>query len=234
MKKQAGKPVILITGASGNIGSSLCQTLKNDYTVIGLDIKPCPKANDSFECDLSSLDSVKMACHEIKEKHGPDIAAVIHLAAYFDFTGEHHPLYQKVNIDGTKHLLKALQDINVERFIYSSTMLVHEAGVPGQKITEDTPVKPGWAYPQSKADAENVIKKAHGKIPYSILRLAGLYDDATAVPTLAYQIARIYEREFKSHVYSGDLMAGQSSSHAVFIACEDPITIYMSTITLAR
>ena len=32
--------------------------------------------------------------------HGSRIASVVHLAAYFDFTGEDNPLYQSVNVDG--------------------------------------------------------------------------------------------------------------------------------------
>lgn len=207
------KPIILITGASGGIGSALCGMLTAEYHVIGLDIKPCPAASESFECDLTSEDAVKLALRGIKDKHGAQITSVIHLAAYFDFTGEEHPLYQKVTIDGTRHMLSALQDFEVERFIYASTMLVHEASVPGHKITEETPIKPGWAYPKSKAKAEEVIQQEAGDIPYTIARLAGVYNDQSAVPTLSYQIARIYERELKSHLYAGDLMAGQAFLH---------------------
>lgn len=213
MKRNETKPVVIITGASGKIGRSLCNALNKNYHTIGLDIKACDRASQSYDCDLTSRDSIKFSLHKIRETHGQKIAAVIHLAAYFDFTGEEHPLYKKLNVDGTEILLKELQNFEIERFIYSSTMLVHEAGVPGQKIDENTPVKPGWAYPQSKAEAEETIKKHHGKIPYTILRLAGLYDNESAVPTLSYQIARIYEREFKSWLYSGDLMAGQSYLH---------------------
>lgn len=207
------KPVILITGASGNIGSALCRALKKDYHLVGLDIAPCKAAHESAECDLTSEDSLKLALHTVREKHGDTIAAVIHLAAYFDFTGEQHPLYEKVNVEGTRKLIAALKSFTVERFIYSGTMLVHEAAVPGRKVNEKTPLAPGWAYPQSKADAEAVIRQEHGKMPYTILRLAGLYDDATAVPTLSHQIARIYERDLKSHVFAGDLMAGQAFLH---------------------
>lgn len=219
------KPVVLVTGASGNIGNNLCTALKENYTVVGLDIRLCKAADDSYKCDLTSRDSIKLTLHEIKESYGEHIAAVIHLAAYFDFSGEKHPLYQKLNVEGTQVLLEELQDFDVDRFIYSSTMLVHEAGVPGQKINENTPINPGWTYPQSKADAETIIKGHHGKIPYTILRLAGVYDDESAVPTLSYQIARIYEREYKSHLYSGDLMAGQA-----FIHREDMVDVFIRTV----
>ncbi|PSJ16258.1 vitamin K epoxide reductase family protein [Nitrosomonas supralitoralis] len=219
------KPVIVLTGASGNIGSTLCTALKKTYRVIGLDVNPCEKADASFDCDLTSEDSVKLAFYKIRAQYGNHIAAVIHLAAYFDFTGEDNPLYQSVTVEGTRRLLKILQDFSVERFIYTSTMLVHKPGVPGQKINEDSPIQPGWIYPQSKADAETVIRQEHGKIPYTILRLAGLYDDNSAVPTLSHQIVRIYEREFKSHLYTGDLLAGQA-----FIHKDDMVDLFLRVV----
>lgn len=224
MDKQK-KPLIVITGASGNIGSALCSALNKSYEIVGLDVRPCKMADTYFACDLTTEDSVKLAFYKIRQQYGGTIAAVIHLAAYFDFTGEDHPLYQSVTIDGTRRVLKTLQDFEVECFIYSSTMLVHEPGVPGQKIKEDNPIKPGWAYPKSKADAETVIQQEHGAIPYTILRLAGLYDDDSAVPTLSHQIVRIYEREFKSHLYTGDLMAGQT-----FIHKEDMIDLFIRAV----
>jgi len=219
------KPVILITGASGNIGTSLSHCLKDRFTILGLDVVASDIADENYKCDLTSQDSVDLQLHKIREKFGTDIAAVIHLAAYFDFSGEESPLYQTVNVEGTKHLLKALQTFNVERFIYSGTMLVHKAGVPGQKITEKTPIQPGWAYPESKANAEKALIETHGNIPYTILRLAGLYNEHTAVPTLAEQIARIYEKDFKSHLYAGDLSAGQA-----FIHQDDMLDLFLKVI----
>ena len=207
------KPVLLITGASGGIGTKLCRAFSPDYTVVGLDVKPCHQADISYEIDLTSPQTLKNAFDTIKSEHGKTIAGVIHLAAFFDFTGEPNPLYQSVNVDGTKHLLDALSDFTVDRFIYASTMLVHDAGVPGEKIDETAPINPGWAYPKSKAKAEDIITNHPAHIPYTILRLAGVYNDEKAVPTLSQQIARIYERDIKSHLYAGDIMAGQAFLH---------------------
>jgi nucleoside-diphosphate-sugar epimerase/uncharacterized membrane protein len=223
--QDTGKPLVLITGASGNIGTHLCQQLSTNYTTIGLDRDECESADESYICDLTSDESIELALHKIREYHGKQIAAVVHLAAYFDFTGKPNPLYEEVNVEGTKRLLNGLANFEVKRFVYSSTMLVHKAGVPGQKVDEDTAVEPAWEYPKSKARTENVIIKNDNKIPYTILRLAGLYDDETAVPTLSHQIARVYERDMKSHVYAGDLMAGQS-----FIHQEDMINVFEKVI----
>ncbi|MBT0585162.1 vitamin K epoxide reductase family protein [Alteromonas oceanisediminis] len=211
--EEATNPIVIVTGASGNIGANLCQALSPNYTTIGLDVEACEDADDSYECDLTSLASIELILHKIREKHGEQIAAVFNLAAYFDFTGKSHPLYDQLNVQGTAALLDALQSFHVDRFIYASTMLVHQAAEPGIKIDESTPIDPQWAYPESKAKAEEAVKAHCKDIPYSIIRLAGLYDDESAVPTLSYQIARIYEKDFKSHVYAGDLMAGQAFIH---------------------
>jgi len=229
--KQAkhNKPVVLITGSSGNIGADLCEQLSGQYTTVGLDQIDSPNANISLVCDLTSTDSLALAMHKVRDKLGTKIAAVVHLAAYFDFTGEPNPLYEQVNVQGTKNLIESLSDFDLERFIYSSSMLVHEPAVPGRKIDEHTPIAPKWAYPESKADAEAEVTEHCGDIPYTIVRLAGLYDDQSAVPTLSYQIARIYERDIKSHVYAGDLMAGQA-----FIHREDMVSVFTRVIEERR
>ena len=46
-----------------------------------------------------------------------------------------------------------------------------------------------------------------------MLRLAGVYDEQSMVPTLAQQMARVYERDLQSHLYAGSLLVGQSALH---------------------
>ena len=44
-------------------------------------------------------------------------------------------------------------------------MLVHKPGRPGEHIDESRPLAPGWAYPKSKAAAEQAIREERGDIP---------------------------------------------------------------------
>ena len=207
------KPIVLISGAAGNIGRSLAQLLEPEYQVVGLD-RPGSKADfPLIEADLGKDESVRRGIAEFRERFGDRIASVIHLAAYFDFTGAESPLYRSINVEGTRRLLRELQQLEVEQLVYSGTMLVHAPGKPGQSINEDQPIQPQWAYPRSKAEAEDVIAAHHGRIPYVLLHLAGLYDDESAVPTLTNQIARIYERDFQSYFYAGSTQVGQSMVH---------------------
>lgn len=209
------RPAVLITGAGGNLGRSLARFLADDYRILGMERQAGKDAGfPMFEADLSSDDSVRQALRQVHEACGGELAGVIHLVAYFDSTGEDSPLYRSVNVDGTARLLHGLRDgFTVERFVYASTMLVHRPGRPGELIDETQPFGPQYVYPRSKLEAEEVIRREHGAMPYAILRLAGVYDEETVVPTLAQQIARIYERDLESYFYSASNLVGQSMLH---------------------
>src|SRR5690606_13679987 len=213
-RSQDERPVILITGASGNLGRSIAKSLQGNYRVVGVDRKAVPDIGfPMVEADLSSDESVAQALKQLADVHGRALAAVIHLIAFFDSTGEDNPLYETVNIQGTRRLVQGLHDFKVERFIYASTMLVHAPARPGEYISEDSPFGPLYVYPRSKLAAEEVIHAEHGDMPFAILRFAGVYDEETGVPTLAQQIARIYERDFESYFYSSSTLVGQSMLH---------------------
>lgn len=225
----SGQPLVVITGAAGDIGTALSEALAGDYRLVGLDQPGKEAAVPLIAVDLGSDESVQQALDAVRAQHGAHIASVIHLAAYFDFTGEESPLYERVNVAGTRRLLAALQAFDVEQFLYASTMLVHAPGAPGDRIDESQPLGPRWAYPRSKLAAEDAIRRDHGRIPFVLLRFAGVYGDRTAVPTLAHQIGRIYERDFQSHLYAGDPRAGQSMVHI-----EDAIDAFRRAVDRRR
>ena len=207
------RPIVLITGATGNLGRSLGEALGCSYRIVGLDLKAEGADFPVFEADFTSDASVELALRKFRDAFGSRIDSVIHLVAYFDFTGEDNPLYESVNVEGTRRLLRALQDFEVKQFVYASTMLVHAPCRPGERIDEHQPIEPRWAYPKSKAAAEAVIRAEHKRIPFVMLRLAGVYDEHAMVPTMAQQMARIYERDFQSYFYSGSTLVGQAMLH---------------------
>lgn len=213
MKNKTIKPVVLIIGAAGNLGRSISEALSKEYRVVGLDRTERASPIPILKVDLTSDTSVELALKNLRNAVGNKIASVIHLAAYFDFSGEDHPLYKSLNVEGTRRILRGLQSFEVEQFIYASTVLVHEPCLPGERIDESQPVKPRWAYPVSKAEAEEVVRAEHGVIPYVILRLAGVYDQHSMVPSLAHQIARVYERDLQSYFYAGSTLVGQAMVH---------------------
>src|SRR3546814_10362352 len=93
-------------------------------------------------------------------------------------------------------------------------MLFHRAtDRPDERIDEDSPIDPSWAYPESKVRTEAVLKERHGDIPVVFLRIAGVYEDEGHQPFIAEQMARIYEHRLIAHVYPGMQCPGQSFIH---------------------
>lgn len=219
------KPLVLITGAGGNIGRSLAAELVDRFRVVGLDREAEERPVPILAADFTSDEAMAAAFARLRDAHGSRIDCVVHLVAYYDFTGAPDPLYDAVNVAGTRSLLRQLQAFDVGRFVYASTMLVHRPGRPGKRIDETQPIDPRWAYPQSKAAAERAIGEERGDIPVTILRLAGVYDEATMVPTLAQQMARIYDRAAESYFYSGPHDVGQAMLHR-----EDMIAAFVAAI----
>jgi nucleoside-diphosphate-sugar epimerase len=199
--------------------------LRNDYQIVGLDLRSGNAEFPIVGIDLSSAPAVELAFRTVRHSFGSKIASVIHLASYFDFSGEDNKLYESVNVEGTRKLLQALRGFDVEQFVYCSTMLVHAPCRPGERIDETQPIEPRWAYPRSKAAAEGVVRAEHGKIPIVILRLAGVYDEQSMVPTLSQQIARIFERDVQSHFYAGNTLVGQAMLHR-----EDMVDAFCRTV----
>lgn len=212
------RPLVLITGSSGFLGQAMAARLVRHYQMVGLDTVQPKKPLEGVETvlvDLTSDDNVRDAFTEIRRRFGAHLASVVHLAAYYDLSGEPDPKYQSVTVEGTRRLLRALQHgfDKVEQFVFASTMLVHAPTKPGWPITEDWPLAPTWAYPQSKVETEQLVQAEHGPIPVVILRPAGVYDERCRSAFLAQQIARIYERQPTSYLFAGDPSHGQPSLH---------------------
>lgn len=208
------KDTILITGTSGRIGYPLAKRLAESFNVVGFDRRAPSHPPPSAEClyvDVTSDTSLRRGLQTIREIRGNRLVSVIHLAAYYDFSGAPSPLYEEITVRGTERLLRMLQDFEVEQFIFSSTDLVYAPSAPGQRINEDSPLQPKWPYPESKVKTEQVIHAERGKIPAVILRIAGVYNDLCDSIPLAQQIQRIYEHDITAYVFPGDVSAGRQA-----------------------
>jgi nucleoside-diphosphate-sugar epimerase len=169
--------------------------------------------------------SVVNALSKLRDRWGDRLASVLHLAAYYDFSGEPSPLYRTLTVDGTRRLLRGLDGWNIQQFVFSSTLLVMKSSVTGEPITERSPLDAEWDYPQSKLEAEKVIAEYLRKIPIVILRLAGVYDEDCHSLPISQQISRIYEKQMESYFFPGDKDHGQS-----FVHLDDLVACYRQTI----
>ena len=211
--------IVVVTGSNGRIGDAVMRRFAGRFeSIVGFDRKapaPPPPGCVYIPVEITSDDGVRQGLRTIREHHGAHVASVIHLAAYYDFFGEPSTKYDEITVRGTGRLLRGLRelDFNVEQFVFSSTMLVHRPAALGQRITEEWPIEPTWAYPESKVRTEQLIRDERGSIPAVALRISGVYDDLCHSIPLANQIQRIYERQLTSRVYSGSTAHGQAFLH---------------------
>ena len=104
MTTAPSRPLVLITGATGNLGQSLARALGDSYQVVGLDRKGQNAAFPVLQADFSSPASIDLALHKLRDAFGGHIASVVHLVAYFDFSNADDPRYQSVNDKATSFL----------------------------------------------------------------------------------------------------------------------------------
>jgi len=150
---------ILVTGATGYIGSHTCLALlEAGYTVIGIDnlsnskeeslrrVQQITGKHLSFiQCDL--LD--KAGLDQVFDEHEP--GAVIHFAGLkaVGESVEQPLLYYKNNLTGTINLLQAMVEAQVKNIVFSSSCTVY--GAPEKlPIREDFPLEAVNPYGQTK------------------------------------------------------------------------------------
>src|SRR3982750_3925890 len=96
---------VVITGGSGRIGAAAALRLQNEYDVVAFDRAGPPHPPPGIETvnvDLTDEESVREGLRSVRDRHGPRITSFLHLAAYYDFSGEPSPLYEEINVRGTE------------------------------------------------------------------------------------------------------------------------------------
>ncbi|HLW56497.1 MAG TPA: NAD-dependent epimerase/dehydratase family protein, partial [Bacteriovoracaceae bacterium] len=101
--------IVIITGSSGYIGSALTKKLSANFKIIGLD-RDIPDKRvegvDYYALDFSSSDELYEVIKGLRQKFGASIKSVVHLVAYYSFSGEESDLYQKITVEGSGNLLR--------------------------------------------------------------------------------------------------------------------------------
>lgn len=143
---------ILITGASGYIGSILYNYLKKDFTVFGLDKKKS-QSKKIINCNLKDKNRINKIIKEIS----PNL--IIHLAgqSLVDQT-INKKKYINNNILATQNLLKAMKSNGINNLIFSSTAAVYK--FTNNKLNELSKIEAKSNYAKTKLECENIIKKS--------------------------------------------------------------------------
>jgi nucleoside-diphosphate-sugar epimerase len=164
----------LVTGATGFIGSHLCEELvKKGYEVT------CLSRNASHLKWLESLNVtiVRGDCTQpesIQEAVG-DFDYIFHLAGLTKSTSPDE--FFRINTKGTENLIRVVAEKNpkLKRFVYMSSLAAAGPGKDMTPIREDCLPSPVSDYGRSKLEGEKAVLKYRDAFPVTILRPPAVY-----------------------------------------------------------
>lgn len=147
---------ILVTGATGQIGSELTPALRARYgperVVAGIhraEGSPALRAGPSAVVDVTQKESIERAVDE----HAID--TIFHLAAVLSAAGEKNPsLAWLVNVGGLTNVLEVARERQLGRVIVPSSIAVFGEGSPKDHTPEDTVLRPSTMYGITKVTGE--------------------------------------------------------------------------------
>lgn len=218
----SNRPTLLITGASGFIGSYLVNHIKDSYNIYAL-CRRRPK-NFDFENhpaiywlpgDVGQPDSISKALARV-DKNYP-VEYIIHLAGFYDFNYDNNPEYERTNVEGTRNILQAARSLKIKRFIFASSVAAcdYPRG-SGRPITEQTPADATFAYAVSKRKGEALVKEFSRYFPCSVVRFAAAFSDWCEYGPLYIFLRTWLTRNWKSRVLGG---RGKSAIPYIHVNC---------------
>ena len=145
---------ILVTGASGQIGSDLVEALCERYGpehVVASDVQPTSKGLPGTRYEHVDIRD-RERLEAVIEEHG--VGTVYHLASLLSARGEAHPEQSwAVNVDGLRNVLETARARELNVF-WPSSIAVFGPDVPRRDAPQDTALNPTTIYGVTKVTGE--------------------------------------------------------------------------------
>lgn len=157
------KPIYLVTGAAGFLGSTICrQLVAKGERVRGLIHRTAPTLPEEVELFKGNL-SDKESLRDFFTVPEGEETIVLHIASIVSVTPEYDERVVNANVGGTNNIIDmCLEHPECKKLVYcSSTGAIPELpkGKPIKEVTEFEPDKLQDCYSQTKAQAtQNVLK----------------------------------------------------------------------------
>ncbi len=199
---------VLITGGAGYIGSELVYKLSNNKVVkeiiiydnlhrgnynFFIGVRKIEHPNISFiKGDI--LDGRKLR----KVLKGVDV--VYHLAANVTtpFADQNPHFFEQVNHWGTAELSNAIEQSNVSKFIYVSSVSVY--GSQSELVTNETQLNPKTFYGISKMRGEEHVRRLFDKLPTYIARSGNVFGYSKGLRIDAVINKFMFDAQFDSRI----------------------------------
>src|SRR5580658_7221804 len=160
------KPVVVITGIAGNLGSRLLPLLA-EFSVIGVDLRP-PETSLQLQferLDLGEESSTRVLYELLRDTHP---VSVVHLAFVIDpvRTGvlDTERMWQ-INVAGTARVIEAVTEANrtadsgVRQFIFPSSVSAYGPSLPAPATEESVMAAHTLPYAIHKKQSDEVVQQ---------------------------------------------------------------------------
>jgi len=156
------KEMILVTGATGQIGTVLTEALRAEYgqdNVLATDIRKPEHPAGLFETlDILNTQLLK----ELVEKY--KVTTIYHLAAILSASGEANPQRTwNINMNGLLSILELARESGLQKVFYPSTIAVFGKTTPRINTPQHTVMTPSTVYGISKAAGELWCEYYHNR-----------------------------------------------------------------------
>jgi nucleoside-diphosphate-sugar epimerase len=225
---------VLVTGASGFIGSRLVQILgevmsKRDipFEITGL-VRQSQGGTGEASAHLRGKgltmvpgDLRDPSTFQFGKSMQSGIEVVYHLAAATPESGANRQTLREVNLDGTKNLFGAIQG-QVRHFVYVSGVAVFDPGSDTSRIIdEDSPKSRQLEYIKLRLEAEDYLRESCAK--------SGIDFTVVYFPDIVYGNAGSFRRRFLDSIRKGRFrIPGSGEYHVNFIHLDDAVNILVT------
>jgi nucleoside-diphosphate-sugar epimerase len=227
-------PGIVVTGASGFIGRHFVIAAAGKFRLFCIARRSQREAgipnNENthwLQADITEWENLINVFKYVKEHGGADY--VLHLAGYYDFILKENPVYEETNVTGTRHLLDLSNLLEIEHFIFSSSLAACKFPPYGKALTEESPADADFPYARSKMQAEAIIKEYSKIFPCSIVRLAAVYSDWCEYPIL-YMLLEFW---LSRNILMSRIVAGRGESAVPYIHIKDLNKLFLRIIEIS-
>ena len=152
---------ILVTGATGFIGSHLVPFLKNRHEVSTLNAREVSSTNHEWQSQID------------------DCEVLVHLAgrAHVSTNASDEQIYKTVNTELTETLAKQMAKTEKHMIFVSTALVYGDTNDTGKPFTAGDDLNPKSTYAKSKADAESVLVNIaqRNTLSFSIIRPPAVY-----------------------------------------------------------
>ena len=197
---------IFVTGGDGLLGSNLVRELLDRGHKLSVLVQPEREVStlnglnlEKTEGNLLNFESLQAATKEVE--------AIIHVAANTSLWPSRSEIVNKVNIEGTRNIIRLAKELDVKRLVHVGTANTFGFGTkenPGQEDAEYMGLQYGLDYMDSKWKAHQLVMEAVKEgVPALVVNptfMLGAYD---STPNFGAMIMAVYAQKLPGYAPGG-------------------------------